>query len=80
MVLPGTFVSTAFVPEGLVPAWIEVAARFNPVTWVLDASREVLAGSADWTLVLSRLGMLTLLAVAGAWLATRAFRAYQRSI
>jgi ABC-2 type transport system permease protein len=79
-VLPAAFLSTAFMPSGLVPGWIEVVSRFNPVTWVLEASREVLAGSDAWVPVLWQMGALLLLAAICAWLATWAFRAYQRSM
>jgi ABC-2 type transport system permease protein len=42
-------------------------------------SRQALSAGPDWSAVLPRLGALALLAVGMAWLATRAFRTYQRS-
>jgi ABC-2 type transport system permease protein len=50
------------------------------VNWAVDAGRAGLASSVDWGLVASRLGLLALLAVFCGWVATRAFRAYQRSV
>jgi ABC-2 type transport system permease protein len=44
------------------------------------ASRQALSADPDWGAALPRLGYLALLAIGMAWLATRAFRAYQRSV
>ena len=50
-----------------------------PSRWAVVASRQALSSGTQWGAVLPRLGFLVLLAAAMAWLATRAFRAYQRS-
>ena len=42
--LPLAFLSTALVPVAVMPAWAETLARYNPVTPVVDASREALLG------------------------------------
>ena len=42
--LPLAFLSTALVPLGVMPPWAETLARYNPVTPVVDASREALLG------------------------------------
>ena len=44
------------------------------------ASREALSAGTDWGTVWSRLGLLAALALVMAWLGTRAFRTYQRSL
>ncbi|MGD0115164.1 MAG: ABC transporter permease [Dehalococcoidia bacterium] len=80
VVLPLSFLSTVFMPAGLLPHWIRVVARFNPVNWAVEVGRQTLTGNVDWTLVGSHLGYLAALALALAWLATRAFRSYQRSV
>jgi len=80
LVLPATFLSSAFLPLALAPDWIASIARFNPVNWAVDAGRAALVADPDWAFVLSRIGALALLALACMWLATRAFRAYQRSV
>jgi ABC-2 type transport system permease protein len=64
----------------LMPGWIQTVARYNPVEWTAQAGREALTAQPDWGLVLSRMGLLVLLTLACTWLATRAFRSYQRSI
>ena len=80
MVLPLTFLSAAFMPLTLVPDWIATFARYNPVNWAIEAGREALLLDADWSLIVPRLGALSLVAILAAGLATRAFRSYQRSV
>ena len=80
VLLPLTFLSSAFMQRNLVPGWIQTVARYNPVEWTVQAGREALTANPDWGLVLSRAGLLAALCLACTWLATRAFRSYQRSI
>jgi ABC-2 type transport system permease protein len=80
ILLPLTFLSSAFMQRNLVPGWIQTVARYNPVEWTVQAGREALTAHPDWGLVLSRTGLLAALCVACTWLATRAFPTYQRSI
>jgi ABC-2 type transport system permease protein len=80
LVLPLSFLSSALMPENLLPAWMQDVARFNPVNWTVTAGRETLHSDVDWGLVLSHAGWLLLLALGVGWLSTRAFRAYQRSV
>jgi ABC-2 type transport system permease protein len=80
VLLPLTFLSGAFMQLSLVPAWIADVAKFNPVNWAVQASRSAGAHDADWTLVLTRLGLLAGLLLLSTIIATRAFRAYQHSI
>jgi ABC-2 type transport system permease protein len=78
--LPATFLSSAVMDPHLAPHWMQVLARYNPLDWAVVASRETLLGSPDWGAVWPRLLALAVLAVAMAALATRTFRAYQRSL
>lgn len=78
--LPVTFLSSTFMQEDLVPGWVGSIARFNPVNWAVEAGRSASTQQIDWTLVGSRVGLLTALLLASATLATLAFRTYQRSI
>jgi ABC-2 type transport system permease protein len=80
VLLPLTFLSSAFMQRDLVPGWIQTVARYNPVEWTVQAGREALTAQPDWGLVLSRAGLLAALCLACTWLATRALRTYQRSI
>jgi ABC-2 type transport system permease protein len=79
IILPLTFLSGVFITLSLAPGWIRTAARFNPVNWAVEAGRGALSSSPDWGVVLARLGLLAAFALVCGWLATRAFRAYQRS-
>lgn len=80
IVLPLQFLSSGIMDTRLSPGWVREVARFNPVDWAVVASREALSGSPDWQLVAGRLGLLVAVAMILAFLATRAFRTYQRSI
>ena len=80
VLLPLTFLSSAFMQQSLAPGWIQDVARYNPVNWAVQAGRDALGASVDWGLVLARAGWLLAFALACAWLATRAFRIYQRAV
>jgi ABC-2 type transport system permease protein len=80
VVLPLQFLSSALMDIALAPQWVQGIARYNPVDWAVVASREALSNQPDWGAVLPRLACLALLALVMGWLATRAFRSYQRSL
>ena len=60
-----------------IPGWVRTIARFNPVNWAVEAGRSATSHGTDWSLVLTRVGLLSVLLVASGTLATMAFRAYQ---
>jgi ABC-2 type transport system permease protein len=80
VLLPLTFLSPVFMAPGLMPPWIQGIARFNPVTWSVEAARSGLSARPDWRLIGSHVGWLGILSVVSAWVAVRAFRSYQRSV
>lgn len=80
LTLPLSFLSSAILSRGAMPGWIQAVATWNPVDWAVTASREALSADPDWAAVGWRLLGLALVALALATLATRAFRAYQRSV
>jgi ABC-2 type transport system permease protein len=80
IVLPLTFLSSAFMKQNLAPQWIQDVAKFNPVNWAVEAGREALGSSPDWGYVLARAGLLAGVAALLLWFAVRAFRTYQRSV
>jgi ABC-2 type transport system permease protein len=80
VLLPLTFLSSVLMHQNLIPGWVQDVARFNPVNWAVQAGREALAADADWGAVFARSLSLLVFAVVCAWLATRAFRTYQRSV
>jgi ABC transporter DrrB family efflux protein len=44
IILPLTFVSSAFVPVETMPGWLQAFAELNPVTAVIDATRGLMLG------------------------------------
>lgn len=80
LVLPLMFMSSVMMAPQLLPSWIATAARFNPVNWAAELSREALLGDPDWAVVLGRGGLLLALAIVMGGLASRAFSLYQRSV
>jgi ABC-2 type transport system permease protein len=80
VLLPLTFLSSAFMQTSLTPGWIQDVARFNPVNWAVEAGREAVTDGTDWGLVLGRTGLLVAFLAVSAWFGTRAFRAYQASV
>jgi ABC-2 type transport system permease protein len=80
LLLPLTFLSSAFMAPALMPHWMQVVARFNPVNWALEAGRAAMAAHPDWWSVLSHGGWTLLLAAFAVWLSLRTFRSYQRSV
>ena len=78
--LPLTFLSVALMQRSLLPSWIQSVATYNPVNWAAEAARSAAMQKLDLPLVASRIGFLAALLVVAAFLATRAFASYQRSL
>ena len=51
LTFPLLFVSSAFLPLAVLPGWIQVVARFNPVTYGVDAARAIMLGRDVMTVV-----------------------------
>lgn len=80
VVLPLSFLSSTFMPVNLMPAWMQTVTKYNPVTWAVEVGRQTLTSNVDWSLIGIHLAELLALTLVCAWLSTRAFRAYQRSV
>src|SRR5579872_3576700 len=81
ILLPLTFLSSVFIAPSVIPGWINNVSQFNPLNWAVTAARPVLLNAnVDWGYVLTRIGWLAALTVVSIWLATLAFKSYQRSI
>jgi ABC-2 type transport system permease protein len=78
--LPLPFLSSALIDTQLSPEWVRQVAKYNPVDWAVVISRQALSGSPGVGVVAPRLAALAALAVVMAWVATRAFSVYQRSV
>jgi len=79
LTLPLSFLSSAMMAREVAPDWIQTVSTYNPVDWTVVASRQALSANPDWGAIWPRLGGLLAVALLGVWLATRAFRSYQRS-
>ncbi|KUM83672.1 MULTISPECIES: ABC transporter permease [Streptomyces] len=80
LLLPLTFLSSAFMAPSQMPSWMRHIADFNPLNWAMVAGRSALSADPDWGVVASRGGALLGLAVVAVWLSIRTFRSYQRSV
>ncbi|MGW9631548.1 ABC transporter permease [Agromyces sp. NPDC055520] len=77
--IPLMFLSSALMDTSLSAEWVAEVARFNPFEWAVAAGREAFGARPDWASVWGHLGLLAAFTAVLAWVATRAFRAYQRS-
>jgi ABC-2 type transport system permease protein len=78
--LPLLFLSTTTIAKKQMPHWMQVAAKFNPVDWGVRTARAVALPGTSWSVVgWHLLLLLGLTAVTCAW-ATRAFRAYEKTL
>ncbi len=80
LALPLAFLSSVLMAPALLPGWVDTVATFNPVDWAAVASREALQASPDWSAIAGRGALLVAACLLAAWVATRAFRVYQRSV
>jgi len=46
--LPMMFASNAFFPTKFMPDWLQTIAKFNPMTYTIDAVRQLLIFNTDW--------------------------------
>ncbi|GAA4241325.1 ABC transporter permease [Actinomadura meridiana] len=79
LLLPLTFLSSAFMTKDLMPPWIRHASTANPVSWALDTARTTLSDDPDWTSAALHGTALLALTIATVSLAIFSFRTYQKS-
>ncbi len=60
---PLSFLTATFVPVNLLSGWIRTAAEYNPITYVLDATRTILNTGWDGEIVLRGLSSVALMGV-----------------
>lgn len=80
LTIPLMFLSSALMDTRLSAGWVADVARFNPFEWAVVVGREALSQDPDVGAIVGHLGLLAGLVVVMAWVATRAFRTYQRTI
>jgi ABC-2 type transport system permease protein len=78
--LPLLFLSSSLIAEELMPEWMRVASKFNPVEWGVIAARETVMPETDWSRAGFYLGLLALFTAVTAAFATWSFRAYRRTL
>ncbi len=71
---PVLFLSTAFMPATLLPDWLDTVAKFNPITYLVEALRALVNTGWDWGAVGKALAVIAGLAVVTFSAATAAFR------
>ena len=71
IIFPLTFVSSAFVPVGSMPGWLQAFAENNPFTHMVDAARALFlgtpAGDAIWLASLWSLGIVAVFGALAVW-------------
>lgn len=60
--LPMIFLSSALVPLQAMPAWMSMLAKFNPMTWAIDAVRPLIL--SGWAEALPKVGMVVVIMLA----------------
>jgi ABC-2 type transport system permease protein len=68
------FLSSAFFPTELMTGWYQTMAELNPITWVIDAARQLVIAEWSWREAGIALGTASALAVATVSLAARQLR------
>ncbi|MFC7329054.1 ABC transporter permease [Marinactinospora rubrisoli] len=71
---PLMFASSAFVPLDTLPTWLQVIAQINPLTYAVDASRDLSLSLPAGSGVISAVATSALLCVTGMAFAVRGFR------
>lgn len=64
LLFPIMFISTAFVPEPLMPRWMQIVNEWNPITYLIEAIRSLMVTGYDWRVIgkaLLSLGVLGLI-------------------
>ena len=49
LTFPLLFLSTALLPKGSLPPWIQTFSTVNPVSYMADAARALILYGYDWT-------------------------------
>lgn len=74
LTFPLMFLSTGFMPDMLLPDWLDTVAKFNPITYLIEALREVVNNGWAWGAIGRFLAVTACLSVVTLTAATRAFR------
>jgi ABC-2 type transport system permease protein len=73
---PLLFLTPNFVPRDLLTTPMEIAAKFNPVTYVMEALRSLILDDLAWAHILPGVAVIAGLGVVMVWLNVRFIRHY----
>ena len=73
---PLLFLTPNFVPRDLLTRPMEIAATFNPVTYLMEALRSLILDDMKWATILPGFGVVAVLGVIMAFLNVRMIRRY----
>jgi ABC-2 type transport system permease protein len=73
---PLLFLTPNFVPRDLLTTPMEIAAKFNPVTYVMEALRSLILDDLVWARILPGVAVIASLGVVMVWLNVRFIRHY----
>jgi ABC-2 type transport system permease protein len=63
LLFPLIFMSTAYVPQPLMPEWMQVVNAWNPITYLIEAIRALMVSGYDWNAIGSALVSMVILGV-----------------
>jgi len=75
LIFPLLLLAGMLLPVEAGPGWLQVLAKLNPLTYVVDAERALFAGSLDVDLLVNGALAATAVCVLGLWVGTRSMRA-----
>jgi ABC-2 type transport system permease protein len=74
VMFPLMFGSSAYMPVSAMPGWLRVLSTINPLTYAIDATRALTAGTSAGAPLAAAVGIVLVLALLGAACAARNFR------
>ena len=74
------FMSSAFFPTTLMSGWYQTAAEVNPLSWMIDAARQLVISGFSWADAGTAVGLALVFAVIGVALANGQLRRRLRSV
>ena len=74
------FMSSAFFPTTLMSGWYQTAAEANPLSWMIDAARQLVISGFSWADAGTAVGLALVFAVIGVALANGQLRRRLRSV
>jgi ABC-2 type transport system permease protein len=63
LMFPLVFMSTAFVPESLMPEWIRTVNAWNPISYLIEAMRAVMVTGYEWDSIARALVSMAIMGV-----------------